>query len=178
MPRLSPFRQIPGGLPPGVSRSLGPSSTIALAHCSPHLGARGAPTAAPSPPGRIRRRSNLQSGSDAAAPAAGAARQARGTARDTGSPVCSSGQRVPSIHQGPRSRAQRRLPLATAAPPVQSSCVKEQAAQSPGGSGSDGHFLTPAASREQGSVSPPLTTPGPQRDGEITGIVGTAPLDR
>ncbi|KAJ1143836.1 hypothetical protein NDU88_010138 [Pleurodeles waltl] len=33
MPRLFPFGQAPGGLPPGVSRSLGPSSTVALAAC-------------------------------------------------------------------------------------------------------------------------------------------------
>ncbi|KAJ1089999.1 hypothetical protein NDU88_003139 [Pleurodeles waltl] len=48
----------------------------------------------------------------------------------------------------------------------------------PGGSGSNRHFLAPAASRERGSASPPLTTLGPQRDGEITGMVGTAPLGR
>ncbi|KAJ1172770.1 hypothetical protein NDU88_004612, partial [Pleurodeles waltl] len=152
------------------------------AHCSPHLEARGAPTAggvpiaAPSPPGRIRWRSSLQSGSDAAAPAAGAARQARGAARDTatpGAPFAARGSAVLSIHQGPRSRAQRRLPPGHRCTPGPGQ-LRQGAGSSesalPGGFGSDGHFLTPAASRERGSASPPLTTSGPPRDGEIAGM--------
>ncbi|KAJ1165932.1 hypothetical protein NDU88_006349 [Pleurodeles waltl] len=98
-----------------------------------------------------------------------------------GAPFAARGSAVPSIHQGPRSRAQRRLPPGHRCTPGPGQ-LRQGAGSSesalPGGSGSDGHFLTPAASREWGSASPPLTTSGPQRDGEIAGMVGTAPLGR
>ncbi|KAJ1128744.1 hypothetical protein NDU88_007119 [Pleurodeles waltl] len=118
-----------------VPAPLSPSRPAA--HCSPYLGAGGGPTAggasiaAPSPPGRIRRGSCHQSGSDAAAPAAGATRQACGAARDTGSPACSSGRRRPFNLQGPHAPGlSAGLLSGTAAPPVQGSCAKEQAAPS------------------------------------------------
>ncbi|KAJ1152600.1 hypothetical protein NDU88_005375 [Pleurodeles waltl] len=135
MPRMFPFGQAPGGLPPGVSRSLGPSSTVALAACCTLLTSFRSP-GGPPPQGRSHRGSfaarvdpaeiSSSSGSDTAAPAAGSAGQARGAARDTGSPAYRPGPRGPSIHRDPHSRAQRRLPLATAAPPVQAATSRSR----------------------------------------------------
>ncbi|KAJ1192405.1 hypothetical protein NDU88_001712 [Pleurodeles waltl] len=187
MLRLFPFGRTPGGFPPGVSRSPGPSSTVALVACRTLLTslrspgaptAGGAPIAAPSPPGWIRRRSALQSGSDAATPAAGSAGQARGAARDTGSSAHSSGLRGPPLHRDPRSRPQRRLPLANAAPPVQAatSRSKQLRVSSPGGFRLRRPFSCSCRVARAGLRF--ATTLGPQLDGEITGMVSTAPLGR
>ncbi|KAJ1124276.1 hypothetical protein NDU88_002737 [Pleurodeles waltl] len=42
-------------------------------------------------------------------------------------------------------------------------------------SSSDGHFGVRAAAHERGLISPPLTSTGPQWDGETTGTAGAAP---
>ncbi|KAJ1195596.1 hypothetical protein NDU88_004873 [Pleurodeles waltl] len=156
------------------------------AHCSPHLGARGGPTAggapiaAPSPPGWIRRRSALQAARTPQLPQPALPDRRAAQPGTPGAPLTAQGRAVP---QSTGTRTPGPSAGSPSPPPHPRSKQLRQGAGSsesvcPGGSGSDGHFLAPAASRERGSASPPLTTLGPQRDGEITGMVGTAPLGR
>ncbi|KAJ1128525.1 hypothetical protein NDU88_006903 [Pleurodeles waltl] len=165
--------QVPGGLPLGASRSPGPSSTIALAACRTLLTSLGSPPPQGVFPSWLLRRPGGSGGDQVF--------KAARTPGTPGAPFAARGSAVPSIHQGPRSRAQRRLPPGHRCTPGPGQ-LRQGAGSSesafPGGSGSDGHFLTPAVSRERGSASPPLTTSGPPRDGEIAGMVGTAPLGR
>ncbi|KAJ1131253.1 hypothetical protein NDU88_009592 [Pleurodeles waltl] len=190
MLRLFPFGRTPGGFPPGVSRSPGPSSTVALVACrtlltslrspgGPHrrgrshrgsFAARLDPVEISSSKrlGRRNSRSRLRRTGARRRPGHRELRSQLGAARSphstgTRAPGPSAGSPSPTPH--PRSKQLR-----------QGASSSESVL--PGGSGSDGHFLAPAASRERGSVSPPLTTLGPQLDGEITGMVSTAPLGR
>ncbi|KAJ1118827.1 hypothetical protein NDU88_007014 [Pleurodeles waltl] len=94
-----------------------PLSPLRLAaHCSPHLGARGPPPQGALPSRLLRRPGGF--GGDQVVKAARTpqllqpAPPGRRAAQPgtPGAPFAAQGSTVPSIHQGPRSRAQRRLP--------------------------------------------------------------------
>ncbi|KAJ1154083.1 hypothetical protein NDU88_006839 [Pleurodeles waltl] len=99
----------------------------------------------------------------------------------SGASLVGQGCAASPVRGGPRPEVQRRLyfvPYGAQGPRHPHQGADRSASASSRRSSSDGHFGIRAAAHERGLISPPLTSTGPQWDGETAGTAGAAPPNR